>query len=93
VSEALFDVAPDRVRPARKTPVGNGKPKWGKYRPAKAVKCDDCLAVLAEADGVGPACRIARWKRTHGGADRILCGGHMAQRRHDDGLEPLKDPT
>lgn len=73
------DPDPDRIR-------------WGQYRPRDRVACDDCLADLVAAGG-GPVARAARWRRQQHGQDQLLCGGHMELRRHQDGLDPLQDPT
>lgn len=83
----LFDVDTPPVKsPARKV-TGAGKPTWSKCQTVKGAKCDDCMAVLAEAHGEGPASRPARWKRVQGGIDLLLCYAHAAIRRAADGIE------
>ncbi len=61
----------------------------------KPVKCDDCMLVLAQAKGDGPAALSAKWKRAvrtpDGLTDFLLCFHHAAARRIDDGLDPFKD--
>lgn len=92
MTDALFDVPADQVKPVRQPPPpSNGRITWTKYRPKKPLKCDDCLHVLAEAHGHAPAARMARWRRVQGGGDRLVCSAHMTQRREDEGLAPLKD--
>lgn len=91
MTDALFDVGTAQVPRARRTPPGTGRVTWGKYRPKEPVKCDDCMSILAAASGKAPVARTARWRRRQGDADRLLCGGHMEQRRHEEGLTPLKD--
>ena len=60
---ALFDAETPPVRkPNRKAEAAAGKPKWAKYQTIRGAKCDDCMLVLAEADGEGPASRPARWR-------------------------------
>lgn len=84
----LFDVQPVPVRkpPRAQTPASAARPRWSKYRPLNPVKCDDCMAVLAAAQGNGPASRLAKFRRAQGGTDLLLCYAHAQQRRDDDGL-------
>jgi hypothetical protein len=82
-----FEDAPVR-RPRRRAP--SGVPRWTRYAAKAPVKCDDCLAVLAEARGHGPATRSARWRRATGGTELLLCYAHAQQRRQEDGLNPLE---
>ncbi len=87
---ALFDVDTPPVRkPTRKAEANAAKPKWAKYQTVRGAKCDDCMLVLAQAGGTGPASRPARWRRIQGDADLLLCYGHAAIRRREDGLEDV----
>ena len=85
---ALFGVdTPAVTKPRHRG--SSAHPRWSKYQPSTPVKCDDCLMVLAEADGRGPATRNARWRRAVAGTDLVLCYAHAQLRRADDGLTPL----
>lgn len=85
--QPLFDVDTPPVRTPRRKSTGTGKPKWSKYQTVRGAKCDDCLTVLAEAAGEGPATRPARWRRVQDGTDLLLCYGHADIRRTADGVE------
>jgi hypothetical protein len=74
-----------------KTTASPGTPKWSKYRPKNPVKCDDCLAYLAQNGGNGPATNPAKFKRTVGAEFRLLCYPHAEARRQQDGLPELKE--
>jgi hypothetical protein len=80
-----FDLPSDTPRPTPKRPApASDRPAWSAYRPKSPVKCDDCMAVLAEARGQGPASLTARWKRKAGDVVRLLCIPHaQAQRERD----------
>lgn len=86
VQPALFEVDTPPVRVPKRN-AGTGKPKWSAHSPVKPVKCDDCMRVLLEAKGEGPAALNARWKRVQDGADLLLCYGHGRARRVEDGIE------
>lgn len=70
--------------PASKPP-GRGKGRWTKHRPKNPFKCDLCLAVLAEAGGVGPATNPAKFRRQNDTVDEFLCYGHAQLRREQTG--------
>lgn len=94
----MFDL-PQAAAPAIGEPTGRRaarKPKpnairWSKYRPKERVPCDNCLADLVDAGGVGPLARAARYRRQQGTADQLLCTKHMEIQRQADGFEPLSD--
>lgn len=60
---------------------------YNKYRPKTRVACDECIAVLHEARGVGPAPMAARVSRRGVGKPLRLCGPHAELWRK------LDDPT
>jgi len=82
---AMFDVADSPVPKAPPKP-GTGKVTWAKYHGTLAMKCDDCMAVLAANHGNAPASRQAHYKRSQGGTYLLLCYAHAHQRREDEGL-------
>jgi hypothetical protein len=87
----LFEVDTPPVRvPKRKSTVP-GKPRWSAYKAARTIKCDDCMTVLCEAKGEGPASLPARWRRIEGELDLLLCYSHAAARRTLDGLDELEE--
>jgi len=85
----LFDVDNPPVRKAPRKP-SSGKVSWSKYHGTLAMKCDDCMAVLAATQGNAPASRQARYRRNQGGTYLLLCYAHAAQRREDDGMAALQ---
>lgn len=86
--ETLFEVETPPVRvPTRKATEAAARPTWSTYHTQRGAKCDDCMLVLAEAQGEGPASRPARWRRVQGGSDLLLCYAHGRARRVEDGLE------
>lgn len=88
--EPLFYVDPVKVKaPTRKDQARAARPVWSKYRPKNAVKCDDCMLLLAQQHGKAPASQPARWKRKQGASDLLLCYAHAALRRDADGLGAL----
>jgi hypothetical protein len=89
--EPLFPIASPVVQKVTRKNSGAGKPRWSKYSPINPVKCDDCMLILALAKGDAPASRQARWRRQCGDSDLLLCYGHAALRREEDGMRPLKD--
>lgn len=90
--DPLFHVESSPVRkPTRREAASALRPRWSKYRPVNPVKCDDCMAVLAETRGEGPASRQAKWRRKQGNLDRLLCYAHAALQRAEDGLAPPEE--
>lgn len=88
---ALFEVDTPPVR-VPKRPAAAGKVTWTAYKTQHGMPCDDCLAVLFEAKGEGPASRPARWRRAVRDAagkvsDLLLCYAHADVRRAADGIE------
>lgn len=86
----MFDVD----LPVRKTPPGPqvaGRPRWSKYRPQTAAKCDDCMQTLLLTRGEAPAALPAKWRRAQGGTTQLLCFPHAQERRDIDGLDKLED--
>ena len=79
----LFDIEATPVRKPKRQPP-KGKATWTPYSAKRPMKCDDCLLVLAEAKGSGPATRQARWRRTVDGSYLLLCYAHAEIRRTDD---------
>lgn len=90
MQDALFHVESLPVKaPTRKDTEKAAQPRWSKYRPKNPVKCDDCMLLLAETQGKGPASQPARWRRKSGVTDLLLCYAHADLRRDSDGLESL----
>jgi hypothetical protein len=87
----LFHVESPPVRTPKRA-TGNGKPRWTQYKVKYPMKCDDCMLILAQAKGVGPASRVARFRRAQDGADLLLCIAHAQDRRDIDGMKPLEIP-
>ena len=87
----MFDL-PQAERPPtpRKATPAKAAPVWSKHMPKNPVKCDHCMAVLAENDGQGPHSRLARFKRKEGGQVLLLCYPHAQTQRTADKLPPLK---
>jgi hypothetical protein len=86
----LFDVETPPVRVPKRQSTVPGKPKWSAYKTQRGMKCDDCMTILCEAKGEGPASRPARWRRIQGELDLLLCYAHAAARRAEDGLDELE---
>lgn len=90
----LFD-APDPDRSYRRPKNAQSektktRPKWSRYRPKNPVRCDDCMAQLAETGGREPTWPLnARWQRKAGGARRLLCYQHALIWRAHDNLPTL----
>lgn len=81
---ALFDVPAAPDRPAPKRTATGGAPTWGRYRPKRSTKCDDCIAYLHEHNSHGPTPIAARFRRTAAGVARYLCGPHAQKWRDAD---------
>lgn len=62
------------------------KGSYSRYQPKARVACDECIAVLHEAGGVGPPPRGARMTRRGGDRTLRLCGAHAALWRDLDGV-------
>jgi len=78
-----FADAPVQPVAKRRNPVGSVV--WTKYRPKQTVRCDDCVTVLEQGQGHGPATRAARWRmRTKDGLDLLLCSAHAQHRKELD---------
>ena len=63
---------------------------WSKYRPKNPVKCDRCMAVLAETGGAGPIAAQAKFRRKAGSVIELLCYVHAEAQRQRDGLPGLR---
>lgn len=83
-SPAMFDVPEPPARPAPRRSPSTAAPRWAKYRPKTAAKCDDCLVYLHQNRGEGPPPLVARHKRTAGATTRLLCDPHAQQQRDRD---------
>jgi len=89
----LFPVVTPPVKsPKRPKASSSDKARWTRYRPKNPVKCDDCMLVLALAEGEGPASRQARYRRKQGETDLLLCFAHAQIRRDEDGLKRYREP-
>lgn len=87
----LFGEPEPAERPAPKAATAaSTKAKWTKYKPKTPVRCDDCMALLAERRGDAPVAAVARWARTVAGVRRLLCYQHAVQWRDRDRLPALK---
>lgn len=62
------------------------KATYARYRPKGRVACDECIAILHEARGVGPAPMGARMTRRGGDHTLRLCGPHAELWRDVDGV-------
>ncbi len=82
-----------RPRMPRQLPATTvSAPAWSKYTPARPVRCDLCMRLLAETNGTGPLPKDARWKRRTAGEMTLLCHGHAHEQRHADRMPPLPGP-
>jgi hypothetical protein len=61
------------------------RPRWARYRPRDRVQCSECVLVLHENRGVGPAILGSRWRLTIGRHVWYLCGPHADLRRQEQG--------
>lgn len=86
----MFDVPEPERRPAPRRAAAPVAPKYTRYRPKTPVKCDHCMAVLAENNGQGPHSLQARWARGTGDDRLLLCGPHAQTQRALDKLPPLE---
>jgi len=87
----LFDPPDPPPAPRPGTRQATGKPRWTKYAPKYPVRCDDCMQVLAESQGHGPAARQARMRRRTPDSDRLVCYDHARQWRAFDELSVKGD--
>lgn len=79
----LFDSSTPPVRvPLRQLPPG--PPTWSRYSLKRRVRCDDCMLLLLQAKGEGPAARIANHRRVSGPTELLLCDAHAQVRRDQD---------
>jgi hypothetical protein len=85
----LFGEPEPAERPVPKD-ASTDRPRWTKYRPKNPVKCDHCMAALAETDGRGPIAALARYSRAAGGGRELLCLRHAQIQRERDNLPHLK---
>jgi hypothetical protein len=87
----MFEVQPPPPLTLSKIFADQREPKgmYARYRPVKRVACDECVAVLHEARGVGPAPRGARWTRRTVKLLR-LCQEHADLWRKVDGIGERK---
>lgn len=88
MTDALFDLpVPEPLRlPAR--PIdGAGTISYSLYTAKHPARCDDCVAVLYEANKTGgdaPPARQARSKRQQGRSVLLLCAEHKHLRERDE---------
>lgn len=89
----MFEMEPVPAIPPRLASRPRVDVVYGKYRPKNPVKCDDCVLLLAQMDGLAPLARYARHfrKTANGGGRRLLCTSHMSQWRERDKLPKRKD--
>ena len=94
MSAPMFDLPPrlPAGMPHRGLPAVSQAPTWAKYRPARPVRCEVCMRVLAETGGDGPLPRDARWKRRAAGQTVLLCHDHAQVQRHVDRMPALRVP-
>lgn len=86
----LFDVPGPGPLPRAATIFrGGDRPRWARYKPVRRVACDECVIVLHENKGVGPAPRSARWSRTLGKQRHVLCAEHAEAWKKEDGRSSL----
>jgi hypothetical protein len=52
------------------------RPRWTRVHFKDRVPCDECIALLYEADGVGPYARSARWRLSRNNKSLLLCHEH-----------------
>lgn len=81
----LFEVDNPPVRMPRNITAPDGKVRYVRHKVQGLIKCDDCIRVLHEANGNGPAAGIAKWKRTCGDETDYLCGRHVQARKAIEG--------
>lgn len=81
----LFEVDTPPVRMPRSIKPPDGKVRYARYKVQALTKCDDCIRVLHEANGNGPAAGIAKYKRTCGSEVDYLCGRHVEARKAIEG--------
>jgi hypothetical protein len=82
----LFDVPASTPVARSKTLSANaadGKSRWTRLRLKNRVPCDECIALLHEAGGVGPYARAARWRLNRNGRSLYLCHDHEQVWRED----------
>ena len=79
----MFEVVtPPVAMPERPKPVGTVR--WAKYQPKQRVKCDDCMLLLLQRKGWGPAARLASHRRVADDGDLFLCDAHAQAHREED---------
>jgi hypothetical protein len=83
----LFDIETPPVKSPKRRPPASDKARYTKYVVKKPVRCDACMAYLAEMEGHAPVARQARVKRTLAGDVWLLCPAHAQQYRKRDGME------
>lgn len=86
----LFKPAKSARIDSPKIQAKTGAVTWARYRPKYALKCDDCMAILAESGGKRPIASKARYKRTVNGEFRLLCNSHAQQWRVRDKLPKFR---
>lgn len=88
--EPLFDVQPAELPPLRyRPPMPPGRVRWSPLvGRVSGAPCDDCMQLHTERPDA-PLARRAKWRRTQGGADRLLCYAHAQDWRFADGQAPL----
>ena len=63
------------------TALRDDRPRWTRYRPRNRIQCSECVLVLHEHRGQGPAIRGARWRLTIGKNAWYLCDSHANLRK------------
>lgn len=71
-----------RAKTLRETDAAT-RPQWSRYHPKDRIPCDECIALLHEAGGIGPYARSARWKCKTGTEILLLCSEHTDARRKE----------
>lgn len=83
----LFEIGEPTPLPRPAHPItATGPLKWANYRPKWPVRCDDCAAVLMEANRTGiaaPPSRTARFTCTQGALKLFICSEHKNLRMED----------
>jgi hypothetical protein len=67
--------------------ISDERPHWARCRPRQRVQCIECVMVLHENGGQGPAVRGARWRLTIGKGVWYLCEPHAELRKKEQGVE------